>query len=292
MSLRPGHVALQVGGKHAGDLPAGPVRRHADEADRADGHHRERQVVLAAVDLETGGHHGGQARRIGHVGDRVLHRHDVGDVVGEPGHGLVGDAAASADGDVVDHDRQVRRAGHGRHVEPDALLGRPVVVRGHDQQSVDAGVGGRLRHLHGVRCVVAADAGHDRDRHRLLHAAPQRALLRLAQGRPLACRPGDDQAFGAVVDQPTGQRCGRVEIEGALLVEGRDHGGDERPKPRAVGAVHRLRVPAGPSCLPDRRLAPARSLRPPRGPPGNRRRTRRRPRSSPRGARRRSRPSR
>ena len=108
----------------------------------------------------------------------------------------------------------------------DPLLGGPVVVGGHHEEGVGARGLSPLGDAHGVRCVVGARAGQDHGAvaHGLADLADQGVLLRLMRRGGLAGGPGQQDAVAAVVDQLRGQGRGRVDVEGAVLREGRDHG--------------------------------------------------------------------
>ncbi len=98
--------ASKASNSSAGPL-ADPVGRDADHADRADREERQRDVVVAAVDLEVGRSLGDEPRRLGRVARRVLEGEHVGDLVREAQQDLGGDLAAGPDRDVVDHHREV-----------------------------------------------------------------------------------------------------------------------------------------------------------------------------------------
>src|SRR5271165_2552580 len=246
-------VARQVGGDHVAHLAAHPVGGHADHPDRPHGQQRQRQRVVAAVELEgVGGLHQ-EAGRSGHVARRVLDGHHVRYVAHQGEDGLGGDPAPGAHRDVVEDDRQVGGGGHRGEVGPQAGLGRPVVVRGDHQHAVDPGVGGRPGGLDRVGRVVGPGAGQHRDGHRLGHHPPQVGRLGVGQDRALPGRPGQHQAVAAVVDQPAGQLDGGVEVDRPGVVERRDHGRDDPPETwRLVVTGHRrqgtsrLRAAPGP----------------------------------------------
>ena len=131
---------------HLADLRADQMARHGDEPDRAQADIAERRPVVSAVDLEVGRRLGHQPRHPLEVAGGILHRDDVG-TRGELQQRVVLDARRGPAGDVVDDDRQLRRVGHAFEVRDQAALRRLVVVRGHDEQSVGAGVLRRLGQL-------------------------------------------------------------------------------------------------------------------------------------------------
>ena len=94
---------------------AGPTQWAATlmTPDRPDGEEGQRHVVVTAVDLEARRRLGGQVRRGRRVARRVLERHHVAHLAGQPQHGACGDAATGTHRDVVDDDRE--RGGRGRH---------------------------------------------------------------------------------------------------------------------------------------------------------------------------------
>ena len=116
------------------------------------------------------------------------------------------------------------------------LLRRPRVVGRDDEQPVGARPLGRLGQAHAVRRVVGArtghhggaiaDRGHDRP-HEL-------GLLVVGRGGALAGGAVEDQAVVAQLDQVRRQLLGALQVERALGVERRDHGGEHAPE-RAAG---------------------------------------------------------
>ena len=140
---------------HGPELRSHPVGGHADDPDRPHREEGKGHVVVAAVDLETGRRLGHQVRGGGRMTRRVLERHDVGNLAGQPQHGHRLDPAAGANRNVIEHDGQLARGlGHDAEVLEDAGLRGPVVVRGHDQYAVEAALGGPARQADGVLRVV------------------------------------------------------------------------------------------------------------------------------------------
>ncbi len=200
-----------------------PSGGHAHQTHGAHGQEGQGQVVVAAVELEAAGPRPPAGRRR-EVAGGVLHAHDVGHGPGQAQHGLVGDLAARAHRDVVEHDRQPGAVGHGGEMVGQALLGRTAVVGRHHQDGVDPGLGGRPGELDGMSGVVGPGAGDDRNGDGLGHRPPQVGTLVVGQHRSLTGGPGHDQAVAAVGDQPAGQGDGTVDVEGAGVVERRHHG--------------------------------------------------------------------
>ena len=153
----------------------------------------------------------------------VLERHDVGDGLRQLDQRGGLDLAAGADGDVVEHHRQLGGLGDRAEVPQQPGLGGSVVVRGDDQHAVDPGRLGGLEQLERLAGGVGADTGHHRDRHRLPHHLEQARLLGVGDRRALPGGAGHDQALVALLDQPARQPGGDVEVELAVLVEGGDH---------------------------------------------------------------------
>ena len=179
---RAGHVARLERLDHLLGGTAEQVRRHADHADRADREQRQRVLVVAGVVREVGlpGDLGGRRE----VALGVLDRHDPL-VLGEAQHGGGLDGGAGADRDVVHHHRQPAGVGDGAEVAQQPFLRRLVVVGGHREDGVRAGLLGGVRQLDAVVGVVGADACDDRRpaADRLDDGTQQRLLLRVGRGR-------------------------------------------------------------------------------------------------------------
>ena len=207
---------------------------HADHADGADRHERKGLVVVAAVDLEAVRRGRPQPGRGRDVEGGVLHSHDVGDLAGQAHQDVVGNLAAGADGDVVDEQGLLPGPlGHRPEVGLEAGLGRAVVVGRHDQHAGDAALGRRLGEHHRMAGVVGARARHHRHGDGFDHCPPQVELLLVGEHRSLTCGARHHQSLVAAVHQGSGHRRGGVEVEGALLREGRDHGSDHIAEPGA-----------------------------------------------------------
>jgi hypothetical protein len=240
------HVALPEGLEQALVEPAGPVGGHPHHPAGADGEQRQGQPVLAAVELEVGdgGHQLGGGPG---VAGGILHPDDVGHLAVKSDEDVVRDLPAGSDRDVVQEDRKVGGIGDCVHVSLDAGLRGPAVVGADRQDPGGAGLGRRLGHLDGVRGVAAARAGQDGHRDRLGHRPPQVALLGVAERRRLAGGAGDDEAVVAVLHQPAGEAGRSVEVEPALLVERRGHGGDDAAE--ATWSGHGAQVTGWPGGL-------------------------------------------
>ncbi len=157
---------------------------------------------------------------------------------------LGGDLAAGANRDVVDDDGEVRRGGERPEVGLDAGLRRTDVVRRHDEHGVHAGTLRLRREARGMRGVVGAAAGDERDVDRLAHGAPHRDLLFVGEHARLAGGAGEHQRIVALLHQPGRERGAAGEIDRAVVGEGRDHGGDDPPEPRHQPSPWVRRPPA------------------------------------------------
>ena len=172
------------------------------------------QIVVAGVEIEPGGDD--VARRIERR-LRLLDGADVRDLRQCRDRGRLGvdDGAA---GNVVEDDRPVGGSGDRCDVRDDAALRRLVVVRRHDEKSVNPNLVGALGQVHGMGGVVRAGADDDRVRHRRSRRPPSRTPepLVVGQRRRLTRRPGDDNAVGAVLDEEAAEPRKRVEIDRAV----------------------------------------------------------------------------
>ena len=173
-------------------------------------------------------------------------------------HRLVGrqlDQRRGASGDVVEHDRQVGGLGDGAEVVEQADLAGLVVVGAHQQDAVDADLGGLLGQLDGVGGGVGADArdhgGAVADG--LVDRAQDVAVLRHGGRRALAGRAADDDAVAAVLDEVHRDPGRPVEVDAAVLVEGRGHRREQAAE-RGVGA-HGGQVIARDTAVVSRRAA-------------------------------------
>ena len=112
-------------------------------------------------------------------------------------------------------------------VEQPGLAGL-AVVGGDEQQPVGAELGRLAGQLDRVRGDVGADARDDRGAvaDRVADDAQDLAVLgRGGRGR-LARGPADDDAVVAVVDQVGRDRRGLLQVDRAVVAEGRGHGGE------------------------------------------------------------------
>ena len=212
-------VAGLDGGDELGQPRADDVADHADHADGTERQQRQVQHVLAAVVREVGA---GQGPGHGaEVALGVLDRDDPR-VLREPDERLHLDRHLRARRDVVEHHRQVGGVGDRGEVAEQAGLRRPVVVRGHDQQAVDAEPLGRPRLLDGVRGVVGARPRRRRSRGRRPRPARPRA-------RRAARRPSSSATHPSSRGRP-GRRApaGRP---GARPAPARRRGRSSRPRP-------------------------------------------------------------
>ena len=122
------------------------------------------------------------------------------------------------DGNVVEHDREVRRVGDRAAVRDDARLGGLVVVRRHEEECVGSGRGRAPRHVHRVAGVVRPDARHDRRAvpRPVLHAAHQRDALVVGEGGRLPRRAVDDDAVMTGSEQVVDERVGALVVDLAV----------------------------------------------------------------------------
>ena len=111
----------------------------------------------------------------------------------------------------------------------DAALWRFVVVRGHDEEAVNADVMCLLGQMHGFGRGIRAGTGDDRcvladgaDRN-----AEELDSLVFRERWGLAGRSGHDDAVGAVLDEVVRERCEAVEIDRAVLAERRHDRGQD-----------------------------------------------------------------
>ena len=218
-------LAVQLGGR---------VRGHRDDPDGAERHERQGRTVVAGVEVEVCVRQDGGGGL--QVPLRVLERTDVG-MLRERDDRLGLERHHGAARGVVEHDRQVHPVGHGLEVRADAGLVGLVVVRGDEQQPVHARLGRAARQLEGVRRVVGAGAGHDPGAvpHGLDDGAEHRHVLVVRERGGLAGGAGDHEAVGPAVHQVLGQRGGRLEVHGALVRHGGDHGGHDRAEEQLGG---------------------------------------------------------
>ena len=100
-------------------------------------------------------------------------------------HGLDVDGHPRARRNVVQHDRKLGGVSDHREVAQHPLLGRPVVVRRHDEQGMRSCLRGQLRALAGMDGVVAARPGDHGGpvAHRLNHRPHDELLLMVSSGR-------------------------------------------------------------------------------------------------------------
>jgi hypothetical protein len=112
----------------------------------------------------------------------------------------------------------------------ETTLRRTVVVRRHHQHPGDTKTARLTREVHGVRGVVRAGARDHRDGDRLGHRGPERKLLVVGEHRRLAGGARDHKPVVAVLGEVAGERARAVEIERAVVVERRDHGGEHPPE--------------------------------------------------------------
>ena len=152
---------LQVVHDHLVALPGHDVGPHGDDAAAADGQQGQGDVVVAGPEGEVGPHAVGDPHGVGHVAAGLLDAADVG-VLRQPLHGLRGDGAAGAAGDIVEDGGDGHRVGHGGEVAVHALLVGLVVVGGDEQQAVGPQLLGPQALLHHGLGAVGASAGDDR----------------------------------------------------------------------------------------------------------------------------------
>ena len=222
---RAAHVALQVAHDHVVHelrLDVGPDRDHARTAEREDGHDH---VVVAGVHAEVVGEVLRHRARVRDVARGLLDAHDVG-VRAEARDVVLRDGAARATGDVVEDHGQVHVVEHGEEVLVDAFLVGLVVVRGDEQQAVDAqlgqtaGLGQRLVRGVGARAADHGDAAGDILDHALGHGV----VLGVGHRRRLARRAEHEDAVGVILQVEVDQAVERGEVDLPILIER----GDER----------------------------------------------------------------
>ena len=121
--------------------PAGRhVGEHGDHTLSAEGHHRDDLVIVSGieVDLVRTAHQLQRAEDVGEVAAGFLYAHDVLLVLHELRDGLGGDIAAGPAGYIVEDDRDGHCFRSLGEMAVQSLLGRLVVVRGHQEKSVRA----------------------------------------------------------------------------------------------------------------------------------------------------------
>ncbi len=213
---------------HLAHVLSGQMRGHGDDSRRSQAHQGERVAVVAREDLEPVRCIPDDPRGGVEVGRGVLHGDDVPDLPGQSEERVRLDQARRAAGDVVEDDRERGGRGDAAEVGVQTALGRPVVVRRHDQRGVAAGGLGVLRQLDRLGRRVRARAGDDlRPAPGRLHHGPEQVLLLLVrERRRLAGRTRHDQRIGAVVEQPRGQFLRSTQVQGEVLPERGRHRGD------------------------------------------------------------------
>ena len=167
---------------HAAVMGRGHVRHHRNEARGATRHPREVQAVITRVVLQARAVH---ALHTGlHVTRGVLDAQDAR-MLGEDVQCRIRKRDARTTRNVIEHDRQIGRIRHGAHVRTQALLGRTIVVGGHDKQTVRSVLLGALADTHRVRRVVRTRATQDERAisYRLTDGVRQVILLRLVSRR-------------------------------------------------------------------------------------------------------------
>jgi hypothetical protein len=233
-------VDLAGGGDVAGpdqvaqllDPSTDEMRGDRDDTDGTQAQVSERRPVVPAVDLEVRRRLGDELRDRLEVAGRVFHTDDVLHL-GHPQQGVVLDPDAGPSRDVVRDDRDRDRVRHLAEVLEEPALRWLVVVRRDEQQPVGPELLGLARELEGLRRVVRPGAAQDLAaslRH-LDHRAEELELLLVGEGRRFTGGAGHDERLRPPLEQVRGQRASRVEIQRVILVEGRDHGGDDRPEP-------------------------------------------------------------
>ena len=183
-----------------------------------------------------------------HVTRRVLDAQDPR-VLGKDIEGRVREGDARAPRNVIEHDGQVGRIRHGAHVRTQALLGRTIVVRGHDQQTVRSVLLSALSDTHRVRSVVRAGAAQDERSipHGLADGVRQIVLLRLVSRRRLARRAGQQNRVAPFVDQLDRQALRGRQINFTGGGHRRDHGGCEGTEAAGRNVAHAFHDTHGPS---------------------------------------------
>ena len=197
------------------------VGRHADDADRADRHHRQRQRVVARQDFDFAARQ--RLADAVHAAAGFLHRDDIR-VPGEFRHGADFDLAAAAAGNIVENRRQTE-VRDGAEVFDQPRLVRLVVVRRHLKCAVRARLFGVLRELERLARGVRAGARDDLDPFaRDLDAGFDHFfVLRVVERRRLAGRPDGDDAIDAVLDLHLDQLAQFSKIHVAVPGERRDN---------------------------------------------------------------------
>ena len=210
---------------HLPDLAGDEVARDGDHAVAAQLDHRLGVVVVARPHQEALGRAAQDRLDLVEVAARLLDADDVR-YLGQAERGLGRHVERGARRHVVEDAWQRGRLGQRREVTDQALLRRLVVVRHRQHHRVHAGVdAGSHQRQRLVRCVRRR-AAHQRHvgADGLAHGAPDRNLLLVGERGRLTRGAGDDEAVVAGGDERTGQLAdGRI-VDGAVVVEGRDHG--------------------------------------------------------------------
>ena len=224
---------------HATVVGRGHVRHHRNEARRATRHPREVQAVITRVVLQARAVH---ALHTGlHVTRRILDAQDAR-MLGEDVQCRIRKRDARTTRNVIEHDGQVGRIRHGAHVRTQALLGRTIVVRGHDEQTIRSVLLGTLADTHRVRSVIRTRTTQDERAipHRLTDGVRQVILLRLVSRRRLTRRAGQQDRVASLVDQLDRQALRGWQINLTGGGHRRDHGGCEGTEAAGRNVTHAL----------------------------------------------------
>ena len=156
-------VAVEGGVHQVGRVARHDVGDDGDHAAAADGHERQRDVVVARQHDEVGAARGDDLAHLVERAGRFLDADDVPAVANQALERGRLDVDRGPALDVVDEDRQRGGLGHRAEVAIEAFLRRLVVVGIHDQRGLGPGPLGLRGEIDGVRGRVGARADHDED---------------------------------------------------------------------------------------------------------------------------------
>ena len=200
-----------------------------DDAHTAEAHDVVGCGIIAGIHAEALGGGSGDGCNLIHLAGRFLYGDDVLAVVGEAQRGLGFHVDNAAARDVVEDNGELHRICNGLEVLVHSLLRRLVVVRDDAHEAVDTEFRDVLGEVDGVGRAVVPHVGDDGGlaADRLDNGAEKLDLLRVEDRGALAGGSIDDKRVVTAFDKARGKCLRAVEVEFALIVEGRDHSGDQ-----------------------------------------------------------------
>ena len=224
---------------HLGAKPRRDVRRDRDAPHPSGGEEGHGRVVLPRELDEVRPAGAPLLERSGEIGSGILHPDD-GRQLGEPRHRLDRHVHGRPAGDVVDNDWKISRFRNGLEVEVEPLLGRAVVVGGHHQGRVGAGLFGMAREVD--RLLGGVRAGSRDHRHappRRLDAELHHALvLGVAQSGAFAGGADRHEPMRSFLHLPVDELLEGLLVDRTVTAHRRDESNERtlehRPLPRAA----------------------------------------------------------